>query len=90
MPETEKVTSTSTEILQSATSMPILLNDKEGDTLPDNLMQLNGMQDALSVANPENDTPIRHFLPIVEKPNEPKTTCTEIAVQESIDAGIRL
>ena len=90
LPDTEEIPSTLNEILDNAMPTPIVPNEEEDDVLPDDISQLNNTQPILPAQNPGDDTPIRRSSHIAEKSNKPKPTCTERAVQESTDAGIRL
>ena len=90
LPETEVVPSTIEEILQNSTQVPTNFDDEKEDVLPDDFTQLNNPHNPPPAAIPVIDTPIRRSSRIAEKPAEPKPTRTETAIQDSIDAGIRL
>ena len=90
LPETEVIPSTIEEILQNSTQVPINFNNEEEDVLPDDLTQLNNPHNPPPAVIPVIDTPIRHSSRIAEKPAEPRPTRTETAIQNSINAGIRL
>lgn len=94
LPQTETVLLSLNEILQNSTPTPIFSNDEDEDVLPDNLTQLENPPAAAPNlppnAPPADEPPIRRSLRVAEKPLEPKPTRTETAVQQSINAGIRL
>ena len=85
----EEVPMTLEEILQSGTPTPIRSNEDEEDILPEN--DYSNIQDiAPPIAVADNNTQLRRSSRIAEKPSEPAPTRTERAIQESIDAGIRM
>ena len=90
LPQTETVPSSLNEILQNSIPPPVFSNDKEEDTLPDDLTQLEDPAAIIPNVMPANEPQIRRSSRVAEKSNEPKPTCTEAAVQQSIDTGIWL
>ena len=90
LPKTKVVPSTIEEIIQNSTQVPTHFDNEEEDVLPDNLTQLNNPHNPPPAVIPVIDAPIRRSSQIAEKPAEPRPTCTETAIQDSIDAGIWL
>ena len=90
LPQTETELSSLNEILQNSTPTPIFSHDEEEDVLPNDLTQLEDPEAIVPNAIPANKPQIRRSSWVAEKSNKPKPTRTEAAVQQSIDAGIRL